>query len=82
MHALQCRHCRNINYEHPDAFLCNECGHCRFARVECTVSAAAVGSYPALGEGSPLDEAAALSVLQEAADAAHDRKVELQAVTR
>jgi hypothetical protein len=30
----QCRRCRNINYEHTDAFLCNECGHSRFARLE------------------------------------------------
>jgi hypothetical protein len=31
--AHQCRRCRNINYERPDAFLCNECGHSRYARV-------------------------------------------------
>jgi len=29
--AFQCRSCRNINYDHLDAFLCVECGHCRFA---------------------------------------------------
>ena len=27
--ALQCRQCRNINYENLDAFLCVECGYCR-----------------------------------------------------
>jgi E3 ubiquitin-protein ligase UBR4 len=35
----QCRRCRNINYERPDAFLCNECGHSRFARVEISLTA-------------------------------------------
>ncbi|EOD21681.1 hypothetical protein EMIHUDRAFT_207692 [Emiliania huxleyi CCMP1516] len=32
--AYQCRHCRNINYEHLDAFLCNECGFCKHSRFE------------------------------------------------
>ena len=27
--AYQCRHCRNINYEKLDAYLCNECGFCK-----------------------------------------------------
>ena len=29
--AFQCRSCRNINYDHLDAFLCVECGYCRFS---------------------------------------------------
>jgi hypothetical protein len=29
--AHQCRQCRNINYDRPDAFLCIECGYCRCA---------------------------------------------------
>ncbi|KAH3761904.1 auxin transport protein BIG [Pelomyxa schiedti] len=37
--AYQCRQCRNINYEHLDAFLCNECGYCKFAKFEITLSA-------------------------------------------
>ena len=32
--AYQCRHCRNINYEKLDAFLCNECGFCKHARFD------------------------------------------------
>ncbi|KAF2077723.1 hypothetical protein CYY_000970 [Polysphondylium violaceum] len=32
--AYQCKHCRNINYENLDAFLCNECGFCKHARFE------------------------------------------------
>ena len=31
-HALQCRRCRNIDYDRPGAFLCNECGASRFAQ--------------------------------------------------
>ena len=44
--AYQCRHCRNINYEHPDAFFCNECGHSRHARVEVTLVSRPAGGYP------------------------------------
>eukprot|EP01064_Diplonema_japonicum_P003037 TRINITY_DN1199_c0_g4_i1.p1 TRINITY_DN1199_c0_g4~~TRINITY_DN1199_c0_g4_i1.p1 ORF type:complete len:4801 (+),score=867.84 TRINITY_DN1199_c0_g4_i1:172-14574(+) len=32
--AYQCRQCRNINHEQLDAFLCNECGWCRYGRVD------------------------------------------------
>ena len=35
--AYQCRHCRNINYEKLDAFLCNECGFCKHARFDYTL---------------------------------------------
>ena len=28
--AYQCRQCRNINYENLHAFLCNECGFCKY----------------------------------------------------
>eukprot|EP01059_Diplonema_ambulator_P026762 TRINITY_DN4419_c0_g1_i1.p1 TRINITY_DN4419_c0_g1~~TRINITY_DN4419_c0_g1_i1.p1 ORF type:complete len:4765 (+),score=1100.59 TRINITY_DN4419_c0_g1_i1:2077-14295(+) len=42
--AYQCRQCRNINHEQLDAFLCNECGWCRYGRVDfsllCRTSAA------------------------------------------
>ena len=34
--ATQCRRCRNINYEDLHAFLCVECGYCRFARFSFT----------------------------------------------
>ena len=36
--AYQCRHCRNINYEKLDAFLCNECGFCKHARFDFTLT--------------------------------------------
>ncbi|XP_019442749.1 PREDICTED: auxin transport protein BIG-like isoform X1 [Lupinus angustifolius] len=32
--AYQCRQCRNINYEHLDSFLCNECGYSKYGRFE------------------------------------------------
>jgi len=32
--ALQCTFCRNINYEKPDGYLCNECGFSRFAKFD------------------------------------------------
>ncbi|GAM27937.1 hypothetical protein SAMD00019534_111130 [Acytostelium subglobosum LB1] len=32
--ALQCKQCRNINYDHLEAFLCNECGYCKHARFD------------------------------------------------
>lgn len=36
--AMQCRQCRNINYDHLDGFLCNECGFCRFAQLQISIS--------------------------------------------
>lgn len=36
--AYQCRQCRNINYENLDGFLCNECGYCKHARFEFSVT--------------------------------------------
>jgi predicted amidophosphoribosyltransferase len=35
--ALQCRQCRNINYDDLHGFLCNECGYCKHARFSYTV---------------------------------------------
>ncbi|CDW77116.1 e3 ubiquitin-protein ligase ubr4 [Stylonychia lemnae] len=37
--ALQCTYCRNINYEKPDGFLCNECGNSRFIKFEFSFTA-------------------------------------------
>lgn len=45
--VYQCRQCRNINYDNPDAFLCNDCGHCKWARFEFHVTAkTSFGSHP------------------------------------
>jgi hypothetical protein len=32
--AFQCPKCRNINYEKLDALFCNDCGYCRFVKME------------------------------------------------
>jgi hypothetical protein len=32
--ASQCTFCRNINYEKPDGFICNECGLSRYAKFD------------------------------------------------
>ncbi|EFA82601.1 hypothetical protein PPL_04293 [Heterostelium album PN500] len=32
--AYQCKQCRNINYDHLEAFLCNECGYSKHARFD------------------------------------------------
>ena len=37
--AYQCRQCRNINYEHLEGFLCNECGYSRYASFQYTFTA-------------------------------------------
>eukprot|EP00939_MAST-03C_sp_MAST-3C-sp1_P001281 g1281.t1 len=37
--ALQCRSCRNINYDKLDAFLCVQCGYCRFAALDVRLKA-------------------------------------------
>jgi E3 ubiquitin-protein ligase UBR4 len=36
--AQQCHYCRHINYEKPDAFLCTECGMCRYSKFEISVT--------------------------------------------
>ena len=69
---LQCRQCRNINYEHPDAFVCNECGHSRFARFEFSMTAAPALVYPPLC--SQDDRAAALSALRGASEEAFQKQ--------
>ncbi len=45
----QCRHCRNINYGHLDAFLCAECGYSRHCRLEHTLIAAPAWEHAPLG---------------------------------
>lgn len=36
--ALQCPHCHNINYDKLDAFICGECGHSRYGKIEVSLS--------------------------------------------
>ena len=35
---LQCPHCHNINYDKLDAFICSECGHCRYGKIDLAMS--------------------------------------------
>ncbi len=35
---LQCPHCHNINYDKLDAFICGECGHCRYGKIDIAMS--------------------------------------------
>jgi hypothetical protein len=37
--AFQCVQCRNINYEHLNAFFCNECGTSRYCKLEVGLTA-------------------------------------------
>ena len=79
--AYQCRHCRNINYEHPDAFFCNECGHSRHARVEVTLVSRPAGGYPRVRTEE--EAARAVEDLEtESAAAARARDAVLAAGTR
>lgn len=43
--AYQCRHCRHISYDAPDAFLCSECGYSRRGRFEFSLSAGPAWQY-------------------------------------
>jgi len=70
--AYQCRYCRNINYEKLDAFICNECGYCRYAKIQTTLSA-----HPTLCLRHPkLQDARDLS------DAVQELKMQSQAIAK
>jgi len=87
--AYQCRQCRHINYEAPDAFICSECGHSRYGRFElllqatkvpgCPAALAAAGSEDALAALDATAAAAALkaSALQQAAAAVQQQAAAL-----
>ena len=65
--ALQCRACRNINYEFPHGWLCNECGACKHARFEWSLLC--VGDT-AGGEQAPASLARAIAPVRTAGEAA------------
>lgn len=74
--AYQCRQCRHINYEAPDAFICSECGHSRYGRFELLLQAVkAPGCPPLLAHASTDD---ALSALDTSAAAAASKMNTLQ----
>jgi len=37
--VMQCRNCRNINYQKPDSFICVNCGFCKSLKYDIHVSA-------------------------------------------
>jgi len=75
--AYQCRYCRNINYEKLDAFICNECGHCRYAKIQTTLHThrALCERYPKLHNSNELSSA--IQELKHQADAV---KVAVEAI--
>ena len=60
--AHQCRVCRHINYENLDAFLCIDCGHCRFAKLNLTFSARSSTEVDPIT--TEADEAACLRLIE------------------
>ncbi|KAF6258322.1 E3 ubiquitin-protein ligase UBR4-domain-containing protein [Scenedesmus sp. NREL 46B-D3] len=75
--AYQCRQCRHINYEAPDAFICPECGHSsglpaphRGAALEPALGALDAAAEAAGSAAAALRSAAAAVVHQAAALAA------------
>ena len=75
--AYQCRLCRNINYEKLDAFLCNECGYCRYARFEFTLHSRP--SYTAERIENEDDCLKAMDVIDRELENAHKRFSQLAA---
>ncbi|KAK3280427.1 hypothetical protein CYMTET_11725 [Cymbomonas tetramitiformis] len=73
--AYQCRQCRNINYENLDAFLCNECGHSRYGRLELSFQARPSFEHDALRGEEDVRQARA--VIEAESDAAHRRYQQL-----
>ena len=39
--VYQCHKCRSINYDEKDPFLCNNCGFCKYAKFDYTLTAKA-----------------------------------------
>lgn len=74
--AYQCRQCRHINYEAPDAFICSECGHSRYGRFELLLQTVKAPGCPPLLAQANSDEA--LSLLDAAAATAASKATALQ----
>ena len=78
--AYQCRHCRNINYEKLDAFLCNECGFCKHARFEFTLTVRP--SYVIERIGCEAERTKLLSLIDSELQNASKRHAQLIALKR
>jgi E3 ubiquitin-protein ligase UBR4 len=68
-------HYRNINYEHLDGFMCNECGHSRYGRFEFTLAATPATAYAPLTSGD--DFAIAMHALDAEAENLHGKRAAL-----
>ncbi|CAI5468995.1 unnamed protein product, partial [Closterium sp. Yama58-4] len=79
--AFQCRQCRAINYDNLHAFLCPQCGHCRYGRFEFALQAHPCPSSidPILSEEASKKVAAAL---EAEAESATRLRQQLQALRR
>ncbi|GAB0492582.1 hypothetical protein MMPV_003850 [Pyropia vietnamensis] len=76
--AYQCRQCRNINYEHLDAFLCNECGFCKYGRFDFTLVASP--SFAAEQVENEADRLRASAVIEEETASVYRRYESLTAL--
>eukprot|EP00170_Pyropia_yezoensis_P000906 contig_4141_g908 len=76
--AYQCRQCRNINYEHLDAFLCNECGFCKYGRFDFTLVASP--SFAAERVENEADRLRASAVIEEETASVYQRYESLTAL--
>lgn len=76
--AYQCRQCRNINYEHLDAFLCNECGFCKYGRFDFTLVASP--SFAAERVETEADRLRASAVIEEETASVYRRYESLTAL--
>ena len=76
--AYQCRQCRNINYETLDAFLCIECGYCRYGRFDYTIVARPALSVERIENEEGRQKA--MESIQKDLEAAHIQLEKLQQV--
>jgi hypothetical protein len=75
--AYQCRQCRNINYEHLDAFLCNECGFCKHAKFGFSIDQRPTIVAPRVE--SEDERVAALAVIDRESVKAHEQYERIRA---
>jgi hypothetical protein len=75
--AYQCRQCRNINYEHLDAFLCNECGFCKHAKFTFSIDQRPTIVAPRVE--SEDERVAALAVIDRESVKAHEQYERIRA---
>ncbi len=73
--AYQCRQCRTINYENPQAFLCIECGYCKYARFD--LSMTVKPSLTTEKMETEADKAKGIAAIDKELDVAHSKYQQL-----